>query len=248
MNGVRAAFKKDFLSKLAPFRPDVICLQETKCSPDQLDPEQRNPSGWHAEWCCGERPGYSGVATLSKEKPLGANRAFGVERFDREGRLLETDHGLFTLVNVYYPNGGSGEERLRYKLDFYEEALKRFKKLRSAGKSLVLTGDFNVAHKPVDVALPEKWSAVSGFLPEERAWMDRLVAAGFVDAFREFDSSGGRYTWWEMRTLARGRNEGWRLDYHFVSADLRDRLEEAFILDSVLGSDHCPVGIVLRAD
>ncbi len=246
VNGIRAVFKKDFLPWLATESPDVLCLQETKCQVPQLPPELAPPPGYHAEWFCGDRPGYSGVATLSKVKPARVVKGLGIQKFDFEGRFLETDHGTFTLCNVYFPNGGSGAERLAYKHEFYAAALERLKSLQKEGKGVVVTGDFNIAHAEIDVYDPAKCSKISGFLPEERVWLDRLTGElGFVDALRRFDASPQKYTWWDQRTFARKRNDGWRIDYHFVSADLSSRLESAFILPDVTGSDHCPVGVVL---
>ncbi len=245
VNGVRAVFKVDFMAWLKKTSPDVLCIQETKCKVEQLVPELLNPEGYHAEWNSAERPGYSGVATFSKIKPAAVTRGFGVNRFDTEGRVLETDHGDFILVNVYFPNGGNGPERLQYKREFYEHARSYFARLRKAGKGVIVCGDFNIAHNPVDVYSPGKCAKVSGFLPEERVWLDRLLEDGFIDAFREFDPSPERYTWWDQRTFARSRNDGWRIDLHLVSKDLRPRMKDAFILPDVLGSDHCPVGLKL---
>jgi exodeoxyribonuclease III len=246
VNGIRAVLKKNFLAWLKEASPDILCLQETKAQPSQLAPELLHPEGYTAYWNSAERPGYSGVATFCREKPLSVKRGFEVRRFDCEGRVLETDHGDFTLLNIYFPNGKMGSERLAFKLDFYEEALRYFRELRAKGRRLVVCGDYNTAHKPIDLKHPQANEKISGFLPEERAWMDRLVGEGFVDTFRVFDPSPDKYTWWDMRSFARARNVGWRIDYHFISADLRAHLEEACILPEVLGSDHCPVGVTLK--
>ncbi len=247
VNGIRAALKKDFLKWLAGASPDILCVQETKARPEQLGPDLLKPNGYEAVWNSAERPGYSGVATFSKTAPLSVKRGLGAERFDREGRVLETDHGDFTLLNIYFPNGGMNDERLKFKLDFYAEALRYFKALRRKGRKLVIAGDYNTAHKPIDLARPKENEKISGFRPEERAWLDRLVEAGFVDTFRALHpDEAGRYTWWDLRTFARERDIGWRIDYHFVSEELRPNLEEAFILPDVMGSDHCPAGLTLR--
>lgn len=246
VNGIRAVLKKNFLAWLKKESPDILCVQETKAQPGQLAPELLYPEGYHVCWNSAERLGYSGVATFSKEKPVLVKKGFAVKRFDCEGRVIETDHGDFTLLNIYFPNGKMGPERLRFKLDFYREALAYFHKLRKAGKRLVICGDYNTAHKPIDLKHPQANEKISGFLPEERRWMDELVTAGFIDTFRVFNSSSDQYSWWDMRSGARERNVGWRIDYHFISTDLRDHLEEAFILPEVLGSDHCPVGVVLK--
>jgi exodeoxyribonuclease-3 len=246
VNGVRAVYKKDLMKWIGAESPDVLCLQETKCQVPQLPAELAgNPLGYGGEWHCGERPGYSGVATLSKMKPVAVTAGLSIDRFDREGRWLETDYGDFVLINCYFPNGGSGPERLAFKHDFYKHALERLAALRKQGRKVDVCGDFNIAHEEIDVFDPARYSKVSGFLPEERVWLNRLVDMGFIDTFREFDKSAEKYSWWDMRIFARKRNLGWRIDYHFASADLKPHLKEAFILPDVLGSDHCPVGITL---
>lgn len=246
INGLRAVIKKGFLDWFNKTSPDVLCLQEIKAMPNQLPPEIVHPFGYEAMFNSAQRPGYSGVATFSKEKPLSVKRGFGVERFDNEGRILETEFKDFTLFNIYFPNGKSGQERLDYKMDFYEESLKYFNKLTKKGKKIVVCGDVNTAHKPIDLAHPKENEDISGFLPIERAWMDQLVESGFVDSFRVFNQTPNQYSWWDLRTGARARNVGWRIDYHFVSKNLVPHLKEAFILPDVLGSDHCPVGITLE--
>lgn len=252
VNGVRAVLKKNFLPWLKKESPDILCLQETKVQPAQLPPELLYPAGYHAFWNSASRPGYSGVATFVKEvgahggAPLRVEKGFGIPRFDGEGRLLETDHGDFVLLNVYFPNGKMGPERLKYKLDFYEQTLKHLVKLEKKAKRLVLCGDVNTAHQPMDLARPKENEDISGFLPVERKWIDRLIAYGFIDTFRVFNKDPGHYSWWDLKTGARERNVGWRIDYHFISRDLEPRLDDAFILPEVMGSDHCPVGIVLK--
>jgi len=179
-------------------------------------------------------------------KPLRVTRGFGETRFDAEGRVLVSEYPAFTLLNIYFPNGKKDSERLRYKLDFYDLTLNFCNKLRKKGKKLVVCGDYNTAHKPIDLERPKENEDVSGFLPVERKWIDTFVAAGFVDTFREFNSEPRQYTWWDMKTRARERNVGWRIDYHFVSDDLTRSLRDAYILPDVLGSDHCPCGIRLE--
>ena len=246
VNGLRAVLKKNFLTWVQKESPDMLCLQETKVMPAQLPPDVLHFPGYQFDLNSAERPGYSGVATFSKTKPLSVKKGFGVTRFDCEGRVLETEYPDFTLLNIYFPNGKSADERLRYKMDFYETALKYFLKLRKQGKKLVICGDVNTAHKPIDLARPKPNEKVSGFLPVERAWMDQWISKGFIDTFRVFDQSPEKYTWWDTLSGARARNVGWRIDYHFISEDLKPHLEDAFILPEVLGSDHCPVGITLK--
>ena len=241
VNGVRSQLKKGFLEWLKKESPDILCLQETKAMPTQLPPELRYYPGYHVEWNSAERPGYSGVATFSKEKPAAVKKGFGVARFDCEGRVLESEFSEFTLFNIYFPNGKSRDERLKFKMDFYDAALKYFLKLRKQGKKLVICGDYNTAHQEIDLSRPKENQKVSGFLPMERAWMDKLVENGFLDTFRIFNQDPGHYTWWDQMTRARERNVGWRIDYHFISEDLKPHLKRAPIMPEVMGSDHCPV-------
>ncbi|MCG3175819.1 MAG: Exodeoxyribonuclease [Candidatus Omnitrophica bacterium] len=246
VNGIRAIAKKDFLGWLHGASPDIIGLQETRAALDQIPPELREPVPYRAYWHPAERGGYSGVAILSREEPLEVRRGIGEERFDTEGRVISARYKDFTLINIYFPNGGRGEDRLRFKLEFYEHALKHFKRLEKAGERLVVCGDYNTAHHPIDLANPDENEDTSGFMPVEREWLDRLVAAGYIDTFRQFHQEAGQYTWWDMRTRARERNAGWRIDYHFVSSGLKAHLKDAVILPEVQGSDHCPVGITLE--
>jgi exodeoxyribonuclease-3 len=246
VNGVRAARRAGLLAWLDAEAPDILCLQETKATPDQLDDELKEPPGYHSYWNYPERKGYGGVATLYREEPDCVRRDFGPEGFDTEGRALVTEYREFTLLNVYFPNGKKDETRLRYKLDFYDTFLDYIEGLRAAGRKLIICGDFNTAHHEIDLARPKENAKVSGFLPIERAWLDRLVGLGYVDTFRHFCGEPGQYTWWDVKTKARERNVGWRLDYFFVSADLLPPVSRAFIMPEVTGSDHCPVGLVLK--
>lgn len=246
VNGIRAVHKKDFLIWLKNASPDILCVQETKAKTDQLVPELLKPEGYHVFWNSAEKPGYSGVAIFSKAQPLSVMNGFGLASFDSEGRVIEADFGAFVLLNIYFPNGGIGPHRLKFKLDFYKASLNHFKKLVKKGKRVVVSGDYNTAHKPIDLKNPAENLNTSGFMPIERVWLDRLVAAGFIDTFREFNNEPGQYSWWDMRTAARQRNAGWRIDYHFISEALRPALKDAFIRPEVTGSDHCPVGITLN--
>jgi exodeoxyribonuclease-3 len=248
VNGVRASYKKGLLGWLKQEAPDILALQETKAQPEQLPEDLLDPQGYQAEWHWGLRKGYSGVATFHKSAPLEVRRGFDIPEFDGEGRVLASVYPGFTLFNIYFPNGQRDALRLKFKLDFYAAFLKVIDRCRRQGEDrIVVCGDVNTAHQEIDLARPRENSAVSGFLPEERAWIDRLLAHGFVDSFREFEKGGGHYTWWDTMTRARERNVGWRLDYFFVTENLRPSLKRAFILPEVLGSDHCPVGIELSA-
>ncbi len=246
VNGLRSVLKKGFLDWVKKESPDILCLQEIKVQVAQLPPELRYAAGYEAFWNPAERPGYSGVAVYTKQKPVSVKTSFGVGRFDDEGRHLEIEYKDFTLFNIYFPNGKRDDGRLKYKLDYYEELLKYLLKLKKKGKNLVICGDYNTAHKEIDLARPRENQKISGFLPEERAWMDRLEGAGFIDTFRVFNQDPGQYTWWDVISRARERNVGWRIDYHFISEGLKPHLKDAFILPEVMGSDHCPVGIQLK--
>ncbi len=245
INGIRAAYKKNFLAFLQKESPDVICLQETKAKPEQLPVELLKPEGYLTFWNSAERPGYSGVAIFSKREPLSVKNGFGIKRFDCEGRVLEAEFKEFTLLNIYFPNGGMGPARLKFKLDFYKAALDYFVKQVKKGKKLVIGGDYNTAHKPIDLKNPKENAHTSGFMSVEREWIDRLIDRGFIDTFRVFNDQPDQYSWWDLRTAARQRNAGWRIDYHFISENLKSALKEAFIWPKVMGSDHCPVGVVL---
>jgi len=246
VNGIRAVERKGFLPWLSRTSPDILCLQEVKAQADQLPREVYQPSGYHAYWDFPERKGYSGVATFTRVEPVGVENGFGIEKFDVEGRVITARYPRFTLINVYFPNGKASQERLDYKMDFYDAFLDFVEPLRAGGRGLIVCGDFNTAHNEIDLARPRENENESGFLPVEREWMDRFVARGFVDAFRHFNREPHHYTWWSMRTGARARNIGWRLDYFFVTGDLLDSVTEASILPDVMGSDHCPVAIRLR--
>jgi exodeoxyribonuclease-3 len=246
VNGIRALQKKGFLDWLQQVSPNILCLQETKVQLGQISLELQQPADYYAYWDFPERKGYSGVATFTKEKPLKVENGLGIKRFDIEGRVIITRYPQFTLFNIYFPNGKMNEERLQYKMDFYDAFLDFTEPLKARGEKLIICGDFNTAHKEVDLARPKENENVSGFLPMERAWMDKFVAHGFVDTFRHFNKEPGYYTWWSLRTRARERNIGWRLDYFFVTENLLGSVIEASILSNVTGSDHCPVRIKLR--
>lgn len=244
MNGIRAAYRKDLGVLLGQDGADVICLQETKATPDQLPDGLRNLPGYHSFFISPEeRKGYSGVCIYSKKRPNKVIPGFGQKRFDSEGRTLVAHYDEFVLFNIYFPNGKASPERLRYKMEFYQEFLEVVKGTVESGKHVIVCGDVNTAHKEIDLARPKENGKVSGFLPQEREWIDRFLAAGFVDTFRLFDPNPQRYTWWDMKTGARERNVGWRIDYFFVDEGLRTKCRDAFIMPEVQGSDHCPIGL-----
>ncbi len=245
VNGIRAAYKKGFLDWFAKEKPDILCLQETKANIEQLPPDLKQVTGYRTFLSSAERKGYSGVLLYTKEKPKSVKTGLGIERFDSEGRVLIAEYASFVLFNIYFPNGKASAERLRYKMDFYQAFLDYADSLKKKGKKLIICGDVNTAHKEIDLARPKENEKISGFLPEERAWIDKLIAHGYVDTFRTFNQKPGQYTWWNLKTRARERNVGWRIDYFFVSQNFKEKVKSAYILSQVTGSDHCPIGIDL---
>jgi exodeoxyribonuclease-3 len=248
VNGIRAMKKKGFLDWLRQESPDIMCCQETKVQADQLDEELASPEGYRSYWNHAGTKGYSGVVTYYREEPLSVSYGFDDADIPIEGRVLITEHPHFTLFNIYFPNGKGDQERLDYKLRFYDVFLDFADGIRKKGKKLVICGDVNTAHKEIDIARPKANENISGFLPEERAWIDKFISHGYVDTFRQFNQEPGQYTWWDLKSGARARNVGWRLDYFFVSEDLLPAVKSSFIMSGVMGSDHCPVGIVLKTD
>jgi exodeoxyribonuclease-3 len=245
VNGLRAVLRKGFLDWLHKEQPDILCIQEIKAHEEQLPEEVKNIENYYTHFTSAERKGYSGVALFSKMKPLSVQN-LDIPRFDVEGRTQVVEYPAFFLYNVYFPNGKKSKERLEYKMDFYDAFLKHAERLRKKGKKLVICGDVNTAHRQIDLARPKENAKVSGFLPEERAWIDTFIAHGFIDTFRIFTSEGGHYSWWDYKSHARERNVGWRIDYFFISENLKKQLSSAFISPEVMGSDHCPVGIELQ--
>lgn len=245
VNGIRAAIRKGFWDWLDDHAPDLVCLQETRIHPDQLTDKMLDPPHHFGYWVSAERRGYSGVATFSRHKPQAVREGFGLSRFDAEGRVLLTEHPGFTLLNAYFPSGQRGHERVSYKLEFYDALLEHCKGLRVQGHRLVVCGDFNTAHQPIDLARPAQNKKTSGFLPEEREALTQWMESGFVDSFRALHPEEEAYSWWTYRANARARNVGWRLDYFLVDELLMPRVEDARILGEVIGSDHCPVELRL---
>lgn len=247
VNGIRAVKEKGFLEWLSRESPDILCIQETKAHPDQLDPNLLQPEGYHAYWNYPEKRGYSGVATFTKEEPEDIQYGFGISEFDAEGRVITTRYPEFVIFNIYFPNGKKDENRLKYKMDFYEAFLQYVELIRKQEKRIIVCGDFNTAHKEIDLARPKENAKVSGFLPVERAWIDKFVAHGWIDTLRHFNNEPGQYTWWDLKSKARERNVGWRIDYFFTTENMLPSLSGAFIMPEVTGSDHCPVGIKLKS-
>jgi exodeoxyribonuclease-3 len=243
VNGIRAIHKKGAFDWFLQEQPDIFCIQETKAHKEQLVKALTEVDSYYVYFAEAERKGYSGVAVYTKTEPKDVKIGFGIERFDSEGRTLILEFEHFTLFNIYYPNGKASKERLQYKMDFYDAFLEYADNLKTQGKNIVVCGDVNTAHKEIDLARPKQNEKVSGFLPEERAWMDTLMEHGYVDTLRMFHQEPELYTWWDLKSRARSRNVGWRIDYFFVSDGFKDKVKDAFILSDVMGSDHCPIGI-----
>lgn len=241
VNGIRAALKKDFLGFLAKEDPDVMCIQETKASPDDVEIEW---PGYYAYWNAAEKKGYSGVLTLTKREPMQVTRGIGHVAHDNEGRVLTTEFADFYLVNVYVPNSKRELTRLPYRQEWDRDFLGYVSALTKK-KPVLFCGDLNVAHMEIDLARPKDNVKTHGFTPEERAGFNAVVSAGFIDTFRHFEKGPGHYTWWSQMNGARARNIGWRIDYFVASKDLQPRLRSARIYPEVLGSDHCPIGLEL---
>ncbi len=246
VNGLRSAISKGFMEWLKAENPDVICIQETKIQEDQVDKMTFQFLGYHQIWHSASKRGYSGVALLSRQIPDTFSIGIGLPEFDTEGRLIRVDMGDLTIINSYFPSGTTGEARQAVKMKYLDSFYSYLENLMKTRPNLILSGDFNIAHKPIDINHPEKHLKSSGFLPEERAWMDRLLDLGFVDSFRIFNYLPQQYSWWSYRAGSRHKNLGWRLDYHMVSKNLKDKLHHAGIMQEVVHSDHCPVYVVLK--
>ena len=246
VNGLRAAYKKGLTDWLTSASPDILCVQETKATIEQLPKELIEPSGYHSYWHASQQKGRSGVAVYTRMKPSLVDLKLGKEEFDEEGRLVRLDFKDFVLFNVYFPNGKASPERLKFKLEFYDFFLEYIEQLRKKFSNLIFLGDLNTAHQEIDIARPRENEKRSGFLPIERQWIDRTISRGYVDTFRHLYPDKIQYSWWDLKTRARERNVGWRIDYVFVTQAMIKSVKSAFILSEVMGSDHCPVGIELE--
>jgi exodeoxyribonuclease-3 len=243
VNGLRAVLQKNFLEYLATEQPDILCLQETKLQENQIPADIAELVEYHKYWSFAEKKGYSGTLILSRNKPDSVVYGVDGDNSDPEGRTIIADYGDFVLINCYFPNGKMSEERLQFKLNFYDKMLALMESYVTSGKNLIVCGDYNTAHKEIDLKHPKQNETESGFLPIERAWLDKLQHQGFIDTFRAFNQEAEQYSWWTYIGGARARNVGWRIDYFWVNAALMAKVKNAFIQSAVKGSDHCPVGI-----
>ena len=244
VNGVRAAEKKGFLDWFHKQKYDIVGLQETKAEVGQLSPKLVHPDGYESYWSSAIKKGYSGTAVYTNISPIFAETNFGDPFLDGEGRIVLLEYEKFFLFNVYFPNGGSGPERLAFKLEFYKRFLSLTESYRKK-KPIVVCGDVNTAHTEIDLARPKENVNTSGFMPIERKWVDGFIKAGYIDTFRMFNKEPNQYSWWDQKTNSRSRNVGWRIDYFFVSKELEKNVKKAWIDQATMGSDHCPVGIEL---
>jgi exodeoxyribonuclease-3 len=245
VNGLRAAAKKNFFEWITEESPDVLFIQETKIQAETLTGELRNIEGYHSYFSYAEKKGYSGTGVYSKIEPDEVYYGFGIEEFDSEGRIVAVRFGNTVMFNIYFPNGQMSDDRLDYKLRFYDAALEHFEVLRRSGHNILISGDYNTAHNEIDLKNPKANEKYSGFLRIERDWIDKLVAAGYVDTFRALYPDKVQYSWWSYRFNARKNNAGWRIDYHFVNKEFFPKVKDSYIMNDVFGSDHCPVVVDL---
>jgi exodeoxyribonuclease-3 len=246
VNGIKASVKKGLIEFLKEEKADIYLFQETKTTRDKANMELLNLNEYKDYWCSSKKKkGYSGILTYSREEPLSVQKGLGIEKFDKEGRLMTLEYPDFYLINVYFPNAGRNLERLDFKIFFNKEFLYYCEKLRE-NKALIIGGDFNVAHKEKDLARPDNNQQNAGFTIEEREWFSRLLKKGYIDTFREFEEEGGKYTYWTYRYSAREKNIGWRIDYFIVNQEIKSKLIDSYRLEEVMGSDHCPIGLKIE--
>jgi exodeoxyribonuclease-3 len=241
VNGIRAAMNKDFVGWLKASNPDVLCLQETKATSDQVDVKAFEELGYHLYWYSAQKKGYSGVAIFSKIKPIHVEYGCGIEKYDFEGRVLRLDFDTCSVMSVYHPSGSSGEDRQAFKMQWLADFHRYIDDLKVKIPNLILCGDYNICHKPIDIHNPKSNANTSGFLPEERDWMEQFIKSGFIDSFRHFNQEPHQYSWWSYRAGSRGKNLGWRIDYNLVANHMEKHLKRAVILPDAVHSDHCPV-------
>lgn len=245
VNGIRAVARNGFSLWLEKEKPDIVCLQETKAHPTQLEPTLRNPPHYKTFWSSAKKKGYSGVALFLREDPICVKEGLGFEEFDSEGRTLIAEYPDFFLINGYFPNGQPDLGRVPFKLRYSDAVMEIALGLQKNGKAVIVGGDYNTAHREIDLARPKENEGNTGFLPVERAWIDKFIVNGFVDIFRRFQSGPGHYSWWSYRAGARERNVGWRIDYFFITPELVEKVKRSYCQPEVMGSDHCPVVLEL---
>lgn len=245
VNGIRAALSKGFASWLKATEADVICIQEIKALESQIDTTVFDELGYHHYWFSAQKKGYSGVAILSKKKPTNIVYGSGIEHMDFEGRILRVDFDAVSIMSLYLPSG-TNTARLDYKFQFMDEFQAYINQLKVSHPNLIICGDYNICHQPIDIHDPIRNKNTSGFLPEERAWLDQFMKSGFIDSFRLLNPEPHQYSWWSYRANARANNKGWRIDYALVSTPLKAQIERSFILPEAKHSDHCPVGLELN--
>ncbi|WDU82093.1 exodeoxyribonuclease III [Caloramator sp. Dgby_cultured_2] len=245
VNGLRSILKKGLMEFINDEDPDILCLQETKLQEEQIDDEIKNLKGYYKYFSFANKKGYSGVAIFTKVEPKNIYHGIGIEEFDTEGRILIAEYEDFILFNIYFPNGKMSDERLDYKLRFYDAIMDYSKKLLEEGKNIIICGDYNTAHREIDLKNPKQNEKSSGFLPIEREYIDRFLEIGFIDAYRHFYPDKIEYTWWSYMFKAREKNVGWRIDYFFVSNNFISKIKDVEILTHIHGSDHCPVKLTI---
>ena len=241
VNGIRAAMNKNFVGWLKSVDPDIVCLQEIKANPEQFDVKEFENLGYKCYWYPAEKKGYSGVAILTKINPDNVKCGIGIQKYDFEGRMIRADYGDISVMSVYHPSGTSGDERQAFKMQWLSDFQSYINDLKKERKKLIICGDFNICHKPIDIHDPIRNANSSGFLPEEREWIGGFIDSGFIDSFRYFNQEPHKYTWWSYRHDARTKNLGWRIDYQMISPSLENNLKRAVILSEAVHSDHCPI-------
>lgn len=241
VNGIRAAMNKGLVDWVKATNPDVLCLQEIKATPDQVDVAQFEKLGYNLYWYPAQKKGYSGVAIFSKQKPKHIEYGCGISDYDFEGRMIRVDFENYSVLNAYHPSGSSGDDRQIFKMKWLSDFQIYINDLKLKISNLILVGDYNICHKAIDIHNPKSNANTSGFLPEERDWFEQFIQSGFIDSFRHFNSDPHQYSWWSYRAGSRGKNLGWRIDYNLVSNHLSEKLKRSVILPDAMHSDHCPV-------
>ena len=245
INGIRAALRKNILEWLKDYNPDIVCFQEIKANEDQFDKSKFTDLGYHSYWFSAQKKGYSGVGIITKMKPLNVEYGTGIDYMDFEGRNLRIDFKNFSVMSLYLPSG-TNINRLAFKFQYMDDFKAYINNLTSNVPNLIIGGDFNICHKAIDIHDPIRNAKVSGFLPKERDWIDNFINDGFVDSFRIFNNKPHKYSWWSYRANSRNNNKGWRIDYLLAAEKLKKNISESYILDDVVHSDHCPIGLNLK--